>query len=58
MNTDNLKPGMLVKNYGELCKLLDEPKKGGKGKVLQLKDWTRYFDFHKKVPKRFAFQYR
>lgn len=47
MNTEKLKPGMLVKNYSELCKLIDEPKKGGKGKILQLKDWTRYFDFHK-----------
>lgn len=47
MNTENLKNGMLVKNYNELCILLDEPKKTGKGKILQLKDWSRYFDFHK-----------
>ncbi len=47
MNTENLKHGMLVKNYNELCKLLDEPSKTGKGKILQLQDWARYFDFHK-----------
>lgn len=47
MNTKKLKNGMLVKNYNELCLLLDEPKKTGKGKILQLKDWSRYFDFHK-----------
>lgn len=47
MNTEKLKTGMLIKNYKEFCQIIDEPIKNGKSKVLQLKDWTRYFDYHK-----------
>lgn len=36
-----------IKNYRELCKLLDEPTKTGKSKQLQLKEWERFFKWHK-----------
>lgn len=35
------------KNYKELCGILEEPIKGGKSKQLQMKDFERYFEFHK-----------
>lgn len=47
MNISNLKEGMIVKNYKELCALLDEKPKGGKGKVYQLKEFERYFSYEK-----------
>jgi len=34
-----------VKNYKVLCEILNEPEKKGKSRQLQLKDWSRYFDF-------------
>lgn len=45
--TENLSVGQSVKNYKELCLLLDEEVKAGKSKRLQLKDWGRYFRFSK-----------
>lgn len=45
MNIDNLKEGQIVKNYKELCLLLDEAIKSGKSKKLQLDDWLRYFEY-------------
>jgi hypothetical protein len=48
MNLDNLQIGQEIKNYKELCKLLEEPTKdGGKAKEYQLKDFQRYFGFEK-----------
>ena len=48
MNIDNLQIGQQIKNYKELCTLLDEPvKDGGKAKDYQLKDFQRYFNFEK-----------
>lgn len=35
------------KNYKELCSILEEPIKGGKSKQLQMKDFERYFKYHK-----------
>ena len=35
------------KNYKELCGILEEPIKGGKSKQLQMKDFERYFKYHK-----------
>ena len=43
--TKNLKVGLVVKNYRELCKLLGADIKDGKSKKLQVKDWERYFRF-------------
>lgn len=47
MNTENIEVGMVVKNYKELCTLLDEKVTTGKGKQLQIENWTRYFDFER-----------
>lgn len=48
LNTDQLKTGQIVKNYKELCLLLNEEIKSGKTKVYQLKRWLRYFGFERK----------
>lgn len=45
--TENLSVGQSFKNYKDLCKQLDEITKAGKSKQLQLKEWKRYFGFHK-----------
>ena len=47
LTLDNIYPGMKIKNYKEFCKLLDEPVKGGKGKVCQIAKWKRAIDFHR-----------
>ena len=46
MNLENLEL-KTYKNYKELCVVLEEPIKGGKSKQLQMKDFERYFEFHK-----------
>lgn len=47
-NTSNLKIGMVVKTHEELCQLLEvEPKKSGKSKKIQERDFLRYFDYEK-----------
>lgn len=47
IKTENLYLGQSVKNYKELCLLLDEKPKAGKSKQLQIKDWERYFRYSK-----------
>lgn len=47
MKLDNICEGLIVKNYKEMCSLLDEPIKGGDSKKSQLKEWDRYFEYHK-----------
>lgn len=47
MKTENLVSGMIIKNYKELCSLLDVPVKVGKSKILQVQDFERYFKYHK-----------
>ena len=47
MDINNLKKGQVVKNYKEMCLVLQEEIKTGKSKQLQLKDWERYFSYHK-----------
>lgn len=48
MNTRNLKKGMKIKNYKEMCKILEVPEnKNGSGKQAQQKDWERYFEYEK-----------
>lgn len=39
--------GMVIKNYKELCTILNEETRAGKSKQLQLKNWKRYFDWEK-----------
>ena len=46
MNLENLEL-KTYKNYKELCWILEEPIKSGKSKQLQMKDFERYFEFHK-----------
>ena len=47
MEIKNLKEGQVIKNYKELCNILNEKIKGGSSKRCQLIDWKRYFDWHK-----------
>lgn len=46
-NTDNIYVGQVVKNYKELCRLLEVKPKTGKSRQLQEKDFFRYFDYEK-----------
>ena len=43
----NLKVGMIVKNYKELCNLLGEKVKTGESKQIQLRNWNRFFKYTK-----------
>ena len=45
LDTSRLEIGMIVKNYKELCALLNENPKTGNSKNAQLKEWQRYFEF-------------
>lgn len=47
INTYNLRIGATIKNYKELCELIDQEVKGGKSKKLQLENFKRYFDWEK-----------
>ena len=47
IDTSTLVVGMVIKNYKELCAILNEEAKTGKAKQLQLKNWKRYFDWEK-----------
>lgn len=47
MNTQKIQAGMLVKNYKQMCALLDEEVKNGRSKQFQLKNWSRYFSYHR-----------
>ena len=43
----NIFQGLVVKNYKEMCKLLNEPVTNGNSKKAQEKNWKRYFSFTK-----------
>lgn len=43
--------GQEIKNYKEMCKLLGEEEKGGKGKKYQMANWKRFFNYEKKGQK-------
>ena len=47
INTDKLTNGMVVKNYRELCSLVEEEIKDGNSKKAQMKEFERYFKYHK-----------
>ena len=52
MKIENLKEGQVIKNYKELCKVLEiEPKNGGESKKSQLKDIERYIKYEKQGQK-------
>lgn len=48
VDLSNLKVGMEIKNYKELCSILGEKVGTGKSKQIQLEKWTRYFDYERK----------
>jgi len=45
LNINNIKVGDRIKNYKELCKRLDEKETTGKSKIIQIKDFQRYFSY-------------
>ena len=47
INTDRLEIGMVIKNYKELCALLNQAPTTGKAKQLQLEEFSRYFEWEK-----------
>lgn len=47
MKIENLKKGMEIKNYRELCKLLNIKVKSSNSKKAQLKELERFFKYHK-----------
>lgn len=47
MNFDNIQVDMKIPNYKALCRLLDEPIKGGDSKKAQIKAWNRFFSFER-----------
>jgi len=51
MNISKLYEGMIIKNYKELCVILEIPVKGGKGKQVQFKELERYCTYTKQGQK-------
>lgn len=47
MKINNIHEGQIIKNYKELCLLLNEPIKTGNSKKSQLKEFERYFSYTK-----------
>lgn len=47
MNLNNIKPGMRIKNYRELCRLMDIPIKTGEAKIKQIKEINEYITYDK-----------
>lgn len=45
IKTKELKVGMVFKNYKCLCECLGENVRTGQSKILQVKNWNRYFEF-------------
>lgn len=51
IDLSRLESGIVVKNYKEMCEILDEDICGGDSKKAQLKEWARYFAWEKKGQK-------
>lgn len=51
IDTSGLELGMVVKNYREMCRILNEQVCEGNSKKAQLKEWARYFLWEKKGQK-------
>lgn len=51
VNIQNLSIGMVVKNYKQMCELLQETITTGMAKKAQIKNWKRYFDFDREGQK-------
>lgn len=43
MNINKLTEGQIIKNYKQMCELLEQTVKGGDSKKSQLKEWSTYF---------------
>ena len=57
MNIDNLKEGMIIKNYKELCKLLEIRIYQGNSKDAQMKELQKISGLSKEQAKAFADKY-
>lgn len=51
IDTSRLESGMVVRNYKEMCEMLNGEICGGDSKKAQLKEWARYFAWEKKGQK-------
>ena len=51
MKIENLKEGMVIKNYKELCRYLEWNTTTGNAKKSQFKDLERYCKYHKEGQK-------
>ncbi len=51
IDTSGLELGMVVKNYKEMCRILNEQIYDGNSKKAQLKEWARYLLWEKKGQK-------
>lgn len=58
MKVENLKTGQVLKNYKELCDVLDIKVASGKQKQLQLKELERFIIYHKEGNKIFIDEIR
>jgi hypothetical protein len=47
MNLNNIYEGLIIKNYNELCELLEEPHKTGNARLAHFKQFDRYFSYKK-----------
>ncbi|MBS5955172.1 MAG: hypothetical protein KIB53_15295, partial [Paraclostridium bifermentans] len=47
MKFENLKEKIVIKNYKELCSLLEIKVTSGKSKKIQLEDLERFCEYHK-----------
>jgi len=47
LNVKQLSKGLIVKNYKEMCLLIEEEIKTGGAKINQLNYWNDYFKYHK-----------
>jgi hypothetical protein len=47
IQTTDLYPGLIVKNYKELCSLLQQSPTSGEARQNQIKNWERFFSYNK-----------
>ena len=47
MKIENLQIGQVLKSYKQLCEVLEESVTAGNSKKSQIKEWERYFNYHK-----------
>lgn len=47
MQIENLYPGLVVKNYKEMCTLLHQSPTSGEARQNQIKNWERFFSYNK-----------